>query len=77
MLTKIFFHILVINIRWEFAEIEFAKKNSHFFHLWAQSLTNYFKGFYTIFCGSLKYPKNDFFQNTIFSIKRFEGSKKH
>ena len=36
------FHIVVIKIGWEFAEIEFDKKNFQIFHFWAAFLTKYF-----------------------------------
>ena len=36
------FHIVVIKIGWELAEIEFEKKNLQIFHLCANFLTKHF-----------------------------------
>ena len=42
LLKQMSFHIVVIKIRLELAEIEFAKKNFQNFHLWVAFLTEYF-----------------------------------
>ena len=62
-----FFHIVVIKIRSELSEIEFAKKIFQFFHLWVGFLIEYFTCTIEGFLWELKSAENDFFQKSIFS----------
>ena len=63
------FHIVVIKIWYEFAEIEFAKKSFQFFHLWVAFLTEYFTCIVEGFLREPKLVENDFFRKSIFSVE--------
>ena len=63
------FHIVVIKIRWELAEIEFAKKKFPIFHLWVAFLTEYFTCTVEDFLKEQKSAENPVFQKSIFSAE--------
>ena len=64
------FYIVVIEICWEFAEIEFAKKNLSLFSFVGISLLSTLHTLYKAFCGS----QNPAFLISIFSAEDVERS---
>ena len=68
-----FFHIVVIKIRWELAEIEFAKKNSHFFTCGHNPLLITLKDFIQFSVWAKNIKKIIFFKKRFFRLRGLRG----
>ena len=67
------FHIVVIKIRSELAEIEFEKKSLQFFNLCVVSLLSTLHVPYKAFYDSQNSPKIQFFKSRFYRLKRLES----
>ena len=68
------FHIVVIKIRSELAEIEFAKKKFQIFYLCVLSLLSTLRVLYNAFYDSQNQSKNPIFQKSILSVEKVRRS---